>query len=217
MGKTVYNNNQKVVCPFDEATGAQLREHLNIREDRLVTVTDGGVTQAVPDHAQIHLRDGMVISDAPNFEYGAVAPPIVRRLEAERQYLQAAYRQPVTFGRDSSLQRWWVQLQQFALPHGWNYQFTPILVTVGDEYPRVAPDGFFLSNNLSDSAGRTPAHYFESRSAHNRLTNQGWAWFCLHPRGWRASFDIFDGDSVVKYLTLIHLAMSQVVRPGFYE
>jgi hypothetical protein len=213
VGKiTVSKDGQLVVLPWDEATGAQLKEQLNISPDRIPTICVGGRTKAVGDHELVKLQGGVYISDAPRFRYGQM-PAVARRLALETEYVSQMYRQKAEFGFDPNLNRWWLYLPAFRLPPGWRQSVTPILVTVPPNYPAACPDGFFLSNELRDIHGRTPAHYFEQRSAHNPLTSKGWAWFCVHPVGWRPSYDIRDGDSVAKYLTLIHLVMSEVVAP----
>jgi len=157
---------------------------------------------------KIHIhKDGQPV------QYGASA--VAQRLLAEAAYISQIYRQEATFGFDPNLRLWYVYLPAFSLPRGWQQGATPILVTVNDQYPTAAPDGFYLSNRLRHENGSTPAHYFETSSALNPLTAQGWAWFCVHPQGWKAQYDLRDGDSVAKYLTLIHLTMSQVVTPNF--
>lgn len=217
MGQiTVSKDGQPVVLPFEEVTGQQLKEQLSIPDERIVTVKENGQTRQVGENERLRLQDGVVVSDAPRYRYGSGGDPaIAHRLSIECAYIQLIHGQYSDFGFDPQLDRWWVQLPQFELPQGWNYDATPILVTVNDHYPLAAPDGFFLSNALRDVCGHTPGHYFEARSAHNPLSAQEWAWFCIHPQVWKPTIDVRDGDSIVKYLTLIHLAMSQVIAPSF--
>lgn len=217
MGQVqVTKDGQQVILPWEQATGQQIKEQLGIAPDRMVTVAEGGRTRAVADHETATIPPGACISDAPRFRYG-YAPAVAERLQAEVGYISAMYRQQAQFGFDPGVGggRWWVQLPEFYLPTGWRQLTTPILVTVTDHYPSAPPDGFFLSNELRDSRGCAPSHYFEDRSAHNPLSARGWAWFCIHAEGWRPSYDIRDGDSIYKYLTLVHLTMSQVVRQDF--
>jgi len=220
------------VVPFNDGTGlttgAELRQYAGIPNDRQVTVTDEHGTHHVPDHQQVQLHPGMRVSDIPHFEYGNTLPvywgsepTIVTRLRIECSYLTRMYQQsqPCTFGHDSDINRggeqrigrWWVMIPQLHLPRGlWSVQSTPILITIPDQYPQVPPDGFWLMENLRDSNGNTPGHYFEYNIARGaELANKGWAWFCIHPQGWQCYADITMGDSVYKYLNLIHLVLSK--------
>lgn len=211
MGQQVISKDgQTVVIPWERATGRQLREVCGIPADRHLVVAQDGQSRAVRDDETVEVTDGMHVSDAPRYRYGS-APAVAARLEAECHYIAQRYRQDVDFGFDADFGQWWVYLPEFVLPRGWREQSTPILVTVPAQYPSSPPDGFFLSNELRDVRGRRPAHYFEERSAHNPLTTRGWAWFCIHVDVWAPSYDIRDGDSVAKYLTLIHLVMGQAV------
>ena len=211
MGQTTINKDgQTVVLPFEQVTGQQLKDYAGIAPDRHVTVAEGGQTRLVGDQERVTLAPGTFVSDAPRFRYGANAA-VGRRLAAEVAYISQMYRQRAQHAFDPNIQRWYVHLPAFALPPGWLHASTPILVTVTDQYPAASPDGFFLSNALRHQDGSTPSHYFETSSTLNPLSSQGWAWFCIHPEGWRSSYDLRDGDSVAKYLTLIHLTMSQSV------
>lgn len=130
------------------------------------------------------------------------------RLAQEADYLSRVYHQKVEFGFDPSLAVWWVHLPQLPLPRGWRQRSTPLLITVKEGYPMSPPDGFMLRMGLVDEQGRTPGHYFGS---HMGRGMDGWAWFCLHPTGWSGDFDFRDGDSIVKYLHLIEIALAKVV------
>ncbi|MEQ8192432.1 MAG: E2/UBC family protein [Candidatus Eremiobacterota bacterium] len=136
---------------------------------------------------------------------------IIQRLQAEVDYIKFFYGKAAEYGFDESIKRWWVYVEDFELPAGWKQTFTPILVTTSQYYPSDPPDGFFLSNELCDIYDRKPSHYFEEKSAHNSLSHKNWAWYCIHP-DWNPGYDIRDGDSIAKYLTLIHLTLSEAIR-----
>jgi len=209
--KLVNKDGIAVAVPWNEATGAQLKEQFNIAPDRVVTIRDAdGKTRSVRDNERVELADGTRVSDIPVFDYGSAAPAVANRLALETAYVSALYEQQASFGYDESLGRWWMHLPAMALPKGWLQRVTPIMVTAGDQYPMVAPDGFFLSNDLRHRNGTTPDHYFERSSIHNPLVARNWAWFCIHAdRGWRPTYDVRVGDSIAKYLTLIHLVLSR--------
>lgn len=135
-------------------------------------------------------------------------PRLSARLAQEAAYLSHLYKQDVTYGFDPNLDVWWVKVPKLRLPNGWRQRETPILITLREGYPMSPPDGFMLKMGLVDSRGSAPGHYF---GAHLGRGINGWAWFCIHPRGWSGDYDFRDGDSVVKYLNLIEIALAKVV------
>ncbi len=211
MGHIIETDKGKIILPADTMTGAELKEFTSVAPERIVTVARDGQTKAVGDHETVRLAEGAFVSDIPEHVAG-YSPAVGARLEGEAQFISQLYRQDARAGYDAEIGRWYVYLPEFRLPRGWQQESSPIIVTVTDYYPQVPPDGFYLSNNLCDVNGRTPAHYFETTSAHNPLTHKGWAWFCVHPTGWKPTIDVRDGDSVAKYLTLIHHFMSKQVN-----
>ena len=215
MGQTnIIKDGQTVTLPFEEATGRQLKQQLAIPAQRHVTITEDGESRKVGDHETVTLRPGTIISDIPHWRAGSDSQPrdiVGARLTVETNYLSAVYQQEVTFGFDPDLRKWWAKTR-FCMPGGWNHEATPILVVVSNQYPASPPDGFYLSKKLKDSRGRTPAHYFERQHMHNSLTERGWAWFCCHPTGWRAAVDVQDGDNLLKYMSLIHLVLSDASK-----
>lgn len=210
MGQTISVNGIRVVVPRDTVTGAELKAIASIPAERIVTVAQNGQTKAVGDNETIRLAEGVFVSDVPDHQAGYSAS-VGARLQQESEYISQLYGQQAQMGYDPQIGRWYVYLPNFKLPAGWQQESTPIIVTVTDHYPVAPPDGFYLSDGLRDIHGRTPGHYFETRSAHNPLTDKGWAWGCVHPTGWKPTIDIRDGDSVAKYLTLIHHFMSKQV------
>lgn len=209
--KLVQKDGMQVALPWSEATGAQLKEQLNIAPDRMVTVLKAdGTTQVVRDNERVEIADGARISDVPVFRYGAAQPAVASRLATETAYISELYEQQASFGYDADIGRWWVYVPAMPLPNGWLQRQTPVLVTAGDQYPMVAPDGFFLTNDLRHRNGTAPSHYFERSSLHNPLVARNWAWFCIHAdEGWHPTFDVRVGDSIAKYLTLIQLVLSR--------
>lgn len=108
----------------------------------------------------------------------------------------------------------WVHLPRFELPEGWSKRETELLVMLPPAYPQLPPDGFFLDKRLTTRRGRTPGHYFQEQSRHNPYADRGWAWYCVHLSGggrggWRASADVLQGDSLITYIEVIRLVLSQ--------
>jgi hypothetical protein len=111
----------------------------------------------------------------------------------------------------------WVHLPTFELPEGWNKRETELLVLLPPAYPQLPPDGFFLDRRLTTRRGQTPGHYFQEHSSHNPYADRGWAWYCMHVSsegrgGWRATADILEGDSLLTYIELIRLVLSQAAK-----
>ena len=72
MGQTVINKDgQRVVLPFEQITGKELKEYTGVDPDRIVTVTENGLTRQINDNERVHLQPDAVVSDAPRFVYGA--------------------------------------------------------------------------------------------------------------------------------------------------
>ncbi len=68
---TINHEGQAVVMPWDQATGAQVKQQLNIPAERMLTMTGpDGRTQAVSDSQRVSIPDGVFMSDVPRFEYG---------------------------------------------------------------------------------------------------------------------------------------------------
>lgn len=198
------------VLPSESGTGAEIKAALGIRPDRSLAIrTQNGLAE-IPDNKRVEIPEGAELIDIPFHEYG-MDPRVGHRLEQEAVYLSQKYDQEVDIGYDRVLQRWWVHLPDFPLPYGWRQRTTPILVTVTDLYPQVAPDGFILKSNLTNRHGHAPAHYYGYNGRHDHLTSKGYGWFCLHLRGWKGDHQFDSGDSVAKYLSLIEIAVARVV------
>ena len=107
----------------------------------------------------------------------------------------------------------WVHVPRFPLPRGWNRKVSGLLIDLPSAYPQVGPDGFHLDVGLRDRRGKTPEHYFEKEGSYSKHAHLGWAWYCLHQQpgkrgGWRATSDLMDGDSLLKYVELIRAILS---------
>ncbi|GMV89371.1 MAG: hypothetical protein AMXMBFR81_23020 [Chthonomonas sp.] len=208
--KRVQHYDRPVVLPFEEATGLEIKEVLGIRQDRTLAMrTENGLIE-IGDNERTSVPDNAELVDVPFHEYG-VSREVAERLEDECRMLGERYRQAASFGYDPTIRRWWVRLPELPLPRGWNKSHTPVLVTVTDYYPNAAPDGFLISNRLSDRYGHAPAHYFRDNGRHPHLSQAGYGWFCLHTTRWQGDFDPRDGDSIAKYFTLIELALAKFV------
>jgi len=82
----------------------------------------------------------------------------------------------------------WVMIKRFPLPEGWNVPYCELLIEIPPGYPQVPPSRFYLPKRLRDRYNRMAGHYFEEPRL-NPYSEKGWAWLCLHPRGWDPSKD----------------------------
>lgn len=68
---TINHEGQAVVMPWDQATGAEIKQQLNLPAGRMLTMTGpDGRTQVVSDTQRVTIPDGVFVSDVPRFEYG---------------------------------------------------------------------------------------------------------------------------------------------------
>ena len=212
MGLTkIKHETRDVVVPFDCGTGRQIKAALGIDPRRVLIEQTPDGPKAINDDQKVQLSPTTDLTDAPWHEYG-FDPEIANRLRQEALYVGQRYHQVAETGYDPDIDRWWLHVPQLRLPRGWMQRTTPILITVDHLYPHQGPDGFLLSQDLRDSYGQTPGHYFANNGRHAALTEAGWGWFCIHPKGWQGDYDFRDGDSIAKYLTLVELALGHVVR-----
>ena len=105
----------------------------------------------------------------------------------------------------------WFRIVYWDLPSGWNPQQSSLLIKTpglkgGIEVP---PYGFYLSKYLHKVNGKAINYYFQSVSI-NDLTDQGYAYYCLHPidKYWKPSRDVFNGSTYIDAIDFIYEALS---------
>ncbi len=150
---------------------------------------------------------GPSFAHAPHFTYGS--DPRMLRIVQEAYLLAQCYG-AANYDENAFS---WVHVPAFHLPRGWNMSQTDILLELPSKYPLLPPDGFYLAQNLRDSRGRTPGHYFQEGGSLNRYADRGWAWFCIHAnRAWNPTNDIISGHNLIKYLELIRAILTDKGR-----
>lgn len=95
----------------------------------------------------------------------------------------------------------WVRFFDFALPPGYNYDKTDILILLPPSYPQTPPDWFYLDQGLRRYDG-SPPHVFDRLSSHPPVM-EGWAVGSLHIKTWNPSTDLFSGHSLLSVCGLI--------------
>ncbi len=96
-----------------------------------------------------------------------------------------------------------VVIPNFSLPARWGMKTTPILIWFPQEYPEVAPNGFYLSQNC-----RGP-HIF-SRNVYGKSPDysaRGWNWYCVHTH-WSPKADPLEEDNLWTFLEVIRVSLT---------
>jgi len=96
-----------------------------------------------------------------------------------------------------------VVIPRFSLPRQWGMKTTPILIWFPDEYPDIAPNGFYLSRNCIGP------HIF-SRNVYGKspdLSSSGWNWFCAHTT-WRPGADPNASDNLWTFLEIVRMSLT---------
>lgn len=102
----------------------------------------------------------------------------------------------------------WVHILEFDLPPGWDRETTGLLIEIPPAYPATPPCDFFIDQKLKTKDGRTPEHYYQD-SKHKK---QGWAWLCLHIKGWEPRANVVDGDNLLKVAQCIYTQLTELCQ-----
>ncbi len=113
----------------------------------------------------------------------------------------------------------WVIIHDFALPQGYNYDTTDLLLVLPPNYPLSPPDWFYVDNNLRLQNGKRLEHVFYDSLTHdpNRQRieppqRKGWTGCCLHFRSWKPTNDPLTGHSLLSVCELIKEALKRWSR-----
>lgn len=133
----------------------------------------------------------------------------IRRIAQETAL--AAMRHSITKqGRYDDNNGEWVAIYNFALPFGYNYDRTDILILLPPLYPQSPTEWFYMDPGLRRRDGRL-LHYFED--AVNRApTLQHWAAGCMHIHTWHPTTDPLTGHSLLTICKLIEDAFVRWLR-----
>lgn len=110
------------------------------------------------------------------------------------------YGQPVQL--DARLR--FVVIPQFRLPPRWGMKTTPILIWFPDQYPEVPPHGFYLSQHCVGPHVLRYNVYLDSPN----LSDRGWNWFCVNPKGWSAKADPLEPDNLWTFLDVVRTSLT---------
>ena len=97
----------------------------------------------------------------------------------------------------------WVLIPAFPLEAGvFNQASTRLLFRIPTGYPNTGPDDFFVEGGLRLANGNpVPGLNDGSQSSSGPAPIDGpWGWFSWHPKGWRPSASIEEGDNLLTFL-----------------
>jgi len=90
----------------------------------------------------------------------------------------------------------WVLIEQFNLPAGYNRRWCEVLIDLGELYPELPPQDFYLSRGLTKN-GRICSHYFE-HFAGKKYCDEGYAWYSFHIKRWKPNpYSMLHGDNLL--------------------
>jgi hypothetical protein len=95
-------------------------------------------------------------------------------------------------------------IPQFRLPPRWGMKTTPILIWFPAQYPDIPPHGFYLSRHC---IGPHVLRYNVYGDSPN-LSDLGWNWFCVNPKGWSAKADPLEPDNLWTFLDVVRTSLT---------
>lgn len=93
----------------------------------------------------------------------------------------------------------------FFLPRRWGTRTTPILIWFPDQYPDIPPHGFYLSQRCHGPHILRYNVYGDSPD----LSDWGWNWYCVNPKGWRAHADPMEPDNLWTFLEVVRTSLTE--------
>jgi len=204
MGKTIRINGIDVPVIEDQLSGRDLKRMAGIPKDRVLVQQEADRNTVVPDDRRIRVaeRDSFT-HHARHSKAGTAVSPRRRRVRYEAAQLAAGYPGLRVSDDDS-----YVYVPGFRLPERWVPDRTSVLIVPPMNYPEVAPDGFYLGDNLRRRKGlllTEPGHYFTNY--HNPYAKAGYRWYCLEDpdRNWRPEYDslVTFVEAIRTYLGLV--------------
>jgi hypothetical protein len=148
-----------------------------------------------------------MIADNPILPLGTVKGATPRRelfittqVASIAEVLGDRYGQTVQLDQDLRF----VVLPYFRLPRRWGMKTTPILIWLPEKYPDIPPHGFYLSQNCLGPHILRYNVYGDSPD----LSNYGWNWYCVNPKGWRANADPLEPDNLWTFLDVVRTSLS---------
>jgi len=183
-----------------------IREHLakHVGSDRRIALVRGAELRPLEQfHDGKDVGQEVIVKDFPAATQKGGDSPRDRYIRAQVASVADVYGerfgQPVQL--DAKLR--FCVIPQFTLPRQWGMKSTPILIWFPEEYPLVAPNGFYLSKRCSGP------HIF-SRNVYGKspdLSAQGWNWYCAHT-SWKPGTDPLDGDTLWTFLDIARMSLS---------
>ena len=100
-----------------------------------------------------------------------------------------------------------VLIEDFPLPEGYNMSSCEVVIVLGEHYPELSPQDWYLSKGLRKN-GRKSSHYFEEGFGDKEYCNQGYAWYSFHIKTWRPNpWSMLGGDNLLSAANGFHKAL----------
>ena len=153
----------------------------------------------------------MTIPERTKGGFGLPRDPLSRQIITEQviDVAEHLFKQGVDFDEDNAD---WLVVPSYFLPRNWHHiaRSTPLLIVFPTEYPTLPPIGFYLMEDLPQSAnGHLYANAYHE--AWKEPLAQGWKWYCTYveagawqPAPVRRPGDWKWGDNLWTYMTLVN-------------
>ena len=99
----------------------------------------------------------------------------------------------------------WLKFKDFPLPSGWDRGSTDILVLIPPGYPETPPDNFYVPNGLRLQSNAVPGNFAEGQE----VLGASWAQFSYHAETWTPTHDLWNGDTLVTFMTAVELRLRE--------
>jgi len=101
----------------------------------------------------------------------------------------------------------WVRLNNYRLPSFYNRPNTDVLIIVPPHYglANIPLEEFYLSKGLRVRAKRGTKIAWEKiphyhTGVYNKYGQEGWAWYCIHPKSWQQTDNILTFVKLIDFL-----------------
>jgi hypothetical protein len=206
MAKVKLNGKLVIERDVPFFTPDQIRDHLEkmVGADRRVVIRRGSEARPLDQFPRdFNLGNEVVAKHYPASTAKGAVSRRDRYIKAQVASVAEVYgkRYGQTIQLDKRLR--FVVIPRFTLPRQWGLKTTPILIWFPDDYPEVAPNGFYLSKKCSGP------HIF-SRNVYGKspdLSASGWNWYCMHTH-WRPGGHPNEEDNLWTFLEMIRMSLT---------
>jgi len=100
-----------------------------------------------------------------------------------------------------------VLVEHFPLPRGYNRKSCELLIVLGQMYPELPPQDWYLSKGLRKN-GQASSHYYEDGFGDKEYCDQGFAWYSFHITKWKPNpRHLVPGDNLLTAINAFYHAL----------